>query len=213
MGRPSRIKIPELTYHITSRTNNRHLFFKKKKDQRTLCKILNSCLLKHNVTLYAFTPMMTHFHMLIKFSNETDLSRFMAEFKGNYAKYFNRRYQMSGHFWGDRYRSTIVQDDRHALACLRYIDRNPVKAGLVEHPSQWELNSFGSYAFGQIHPLLPLTPHPSYLGLAGSRLKRRNLYLAFVIGGDPLSDELYGRLHRMQIFGSEKFIALVKQAA
>jgi putative transposase len=213
MGRPLRIKVPELTYHITSRTNGRRLFLKKKKDQKILCRILKVCLLKHGVVIYAFTPMMNHFHMLISFRKDSDLSKFMAEFKSTYAKYFNRRYDTSGHFWGDRFRSTIVQDDSHALACLRYLDRNPVKAGLVDHPEKWMLNSFRSYAYGENHPLLPLQPHPTYLGLAKSRAMRHDIYLKFVLDKDELSDELHGKLHRMQFFGSEDFIEEIKRIA
>ena len=156
--------------------------------------------------------MVNHFHMIVHISSGGDLSRAMAYFKSQYAKAFNKKYNKSGHFWGDRFRSTIVQDDRHALACLRYIDRNPLKAGLTEHPSKWYLGSFNSYAYGYSHPILPLQPHPSYLALAKSKAKRRAIYLDFVIGRDPLSDELHGRIHRMQFFGSAEFIAEVKRA-
>jgi putative transposase len=212
MGRPLRIKAPDLTYHITSRTNGRRMYMKKKRDQKMLCRILKFCLLKHCIVIYAFTPMMNHFHMMIRFNQETDLSRFMGEFKSTYAKYFNRKYGSGGHFWGERYRSTIVQDDRHALACLRYIDRNAVKAGLVDHPGKWFLTSFHSYAYGENHPLLPLRPHPTYLALSDNKTKRRAMYLAFVVNKDTFSDELHGRIHKLQFFGSAEFIEEVKQA-
>lgn len=213
MGRPIRIKVPELTYHITSRTNGRRLFLKRKKDQKLLCRVLKLCLIKHGVSIYAFTPMMNHFHMLIRFEKNSDLSKFMAEFKSSYAKSFNRRYNLSGHFWGNRFHSTIIQNDAHALACLRYLDRNPVKAALVEHPGKWTFNTFRNYAYGEEHPILPIIPHPTYLSLAHSKEKRRALYLAFVINKDALSDDLHGQLHRLQFFGSEAFIEEVKRAA
>ena len=212
MARPHRIKIPDNTYHIMSRTNGKRMYMKKKRDQKVLCGILKLCCIKHAVIIYAFTPMVNHFHMMIRFESETDLSKFMGEFKSKYAKYFNAKYKTSGHFWGDRFRSTLVQDDKHALACLRYIDRNAVKAGLVDHPGKWQMSSFRSYAFGENHLLLPLEPHPTYLALAKSRVKRRAIYLDFVIGKDALSDELHGRLHRLQFFGSAEFIQEVKRA-
>jgi putative transposase len=212
MGRPLRIKVPDLTYHITSRTNGKRLFLKKKRDQKALCQVLKTSLLKYKIIIYSYTPMMNHFHMLIRFKKGTDLSKFMCEFKANYAKYFNRKYGISGHFWGDRYRSTIVEDDHHALACLRYIDRNAVKAGLAEHPDKWLFNSFRCYAYGEDHPLLPLQPHPTYLGLSDSKAKRREIYLNFVIDEEKLSEELFGKLHRLRFFGSEAFIQSVMQA-
>jgi hypothetical protein len=77
---------------------------------------------------------------------------------------------------------------------------------LVDHPGKWFLTSFNSYAYGQTHPILQLKPHPSYLALASSRTKRRTFYLSFVLGEDELSDELHGRLHKLQIFGSTDII-------
>jgi putative transposase len=211
MGRPLRLKAPCLTYHITSRTNGKRLFLKKKQDQKALCKILKQSLLKYGVIIYAYTPMTNHFHMLIRIENESDLSQFMCEFKANYSKYFNKKYNTSGHFWGDRFKSTIVQDDKHALTCLRYIDRNPVKAGLVDHPTRWFYNSFHSYAHGKMHPLLPLQPHPTYLALSKDKSRRRAIYLDFIVGDDQAGDELFGRLSKVQFLGSEDFVRSVKQ--
>ncbi len=99
-----------------------------------------------------------------------------------------------------------MQDDQYALACLRYIDRNAVKAGLVDHPAKWYLTSFTSYAYGQTHPILPLKSHPSYLALAKSRTKRRAFYLSFVTEKDEFSDELHGRMDKLRIFGSAQFV-------
>jgi putative transposase len=211
MGRPLRLKAPQLTYHITSRTNGRKLFLKKKQDQKALCKILKRSLLKHAIVIYAFSPMTNHFHMLIHIEKKADLSQFMCEFKSQYSKYFNKKYKLSGHFWGDRFRSTIVEDDQHALACLRYIDRNPVKAGLVDHPAKWFYNSFPSYAYGKSHPLLPLRPHPTYLALATTKAKRYIIYCEFVVGADKASDELFGKLSKLQFFGSADFIESVRR--
>jgi putative transposase len=178
MGRLLRQKAPDLTYHITSRTNGGKLLLQTKHDKKMLCRLLNRILLKYDVIAHGFTAMNNHFHVIIHIKNDADLSRVMCEFKTAYAKYFNKRYRIYGHFWGDRFRSTIVQDDQYALACLRYIDRNAVKAGLVDHPGKWPLNTFRSYAYGKGHPILKLHPHPSYLALARSREKRRGMYLS-----------------------------------
>ena len=211
MGRPLRLKAPDITHHITSRTNGRALFLKFKRDQKMLCRILKRILLKYDIVIYSFTPMINHFHMLIHIGLQGDLSQAMCEFKAQYAKYYNKKYNTSGHFWGDRFRSTIVQDDSYALACLRYIDRNPMKAGLVDHPSKWHLGSFQSYAHGQNHPILPLRPHPAYLALSKVRVKRHAIYQVFVTDANQLSDELHGRMHRLLFFGSAEFIEEMKR--
>lgn len=211
MGRPLRLKAPDLTYHITSRTNGGKLFLKSKHDKKMLCRHLHRVLLKYGVLAHGLATMDSHFHLLIHIKDHADLSQVMCEFKTGYAKYFNKRYGIYGHFWGDRFRSTVVQDDRYALACLRYLDRNPVKAGLVDHPGKWPFNSFSSYAYGINHPVLKLHPHPSYLALARSREKRRGMYLSFVLNKDPLTDDLSGRLWRMPIYGDVEFIQEVKR--
>lgn len=138
---------------------------------------------------------------------DADLSRFMCEFKTAYAKYFNTKYNMSGHFWGDRFHSTLVEDDKYMLACLRYIDRNPVKAGLVERPNQWYYSSYHYYAHGKPHEILIIDLHPTYLDLAGNNKKRREIYVDYVSGEDAISDSLHGTMERKLIFGSDNFIA------
>jgi len=205
MGRPLRLKAPGLTYHVMSRTTGKRLLLQKLQDKKALCKILRRVLNKYGVILYGFTPMNNHFHMLIRIENGADLSQVIAEFKCLYAKYFNNKYHRCGPFWNDRFRSTIIQDDRHVLTCLRYIDRNAVKAGLVDHPSKWLLGSFHAYAYGKIHPLLPLQPHPSYLGLSQSKEERRAYYLSLVVENTVETDALYNELYRLTIFGSENF--------
>jgi len=211
MGRPLRLKAPGLTYHVTSRTNGGRLYLHAKQDRKMLCRYLHRILLKYDVIAYSFTAMSNHFHAIIHIKNDADISKIMCEFKTLYAKYYNRRYHTCGHFWGDRFHSTIVQDDRHALACLRYLDRNAVKAGLVNHPSQWPLTSFNTYAYGKKHPILSLTPHPTYLALARDKVGRREMYISFVLNQEPHLDDLHGKLWRLQIFGSQEFIAEVKR--
>lgn len=209
MGRPVRLKAPDVTYHITTRTNGGKLCLKARRDKKMLCNILHKILLKYEVVAYGFTAMDNHFHVIIHIKNHADISKIMCEFKTQYAKYFNRKYGLYGHFWGDRFRSTIIQDDRHALACLRYVDLNAVKAGLVPHPSQWPWGSFACYAYGQAQVALQIQPHPTYLALSTDEIERRKRYRAFVEGEDSLSDQLYGRLWRKRIFGTEQFVRQV----
>jgi hypothetical protein len=70
----------------------------------------------------------------------------------------------------------------------------------------WTYTSFNSYAYGKNHPILPLTPHPSYLALAATKEKRRSLYLQLVIEPDEEAEQLHGSLYRRLFFGSKEFI-------
>jgi len=206
MGRPLRIQAPDVTYHITSRTNGKKLFMKKKRDHKALCRCLERIRQKYGAKVYGFTPMGNHFHLILKLEDGVNLSQFMCEFKTAYAKHYNTSYHTSGHFWGDRFHSTIVQDDKHMLACLRYIDRNPVKAGLVTHPQNWSYTSYSVYAHGQKHEILLIHHHPIYLALASNEEKRQKLYLDFVTGESTSSDTLHGSLTSIQFYGSQEFV-------
>jgi REP-associated tyrosine transposase len=210
MGRPIRLKAPEVTYHITSRTNGKRLFIKKSKDRKKLCRCLQRIKLKYSAKIYGFTPMTNHFHLLIKLQENADISKFMCEFKTAYAKYFNTKYNVSGHFWGDRFKSTLVQEDAHMLASLRYIDRNPVKAGLVDTPIDWKYSTYVCYALGKSHEVLEIEMHPVYLALAGDSIRRESLYRDYVNGPDRFSDALSGYIEKVKILGSEEYIKLWK---
>ncbi|MCD4812427.1 transposase [bacterium] len=205
MGRLLRLKAPNLTYHITSRTNGKRLFIKKSKDRKALCRILQRIKLKYAAKIYGFTPMGNHFHLIIKTEEKSDISSFMCEFKTAYAKYYNTKYMISGHFWGDRFRSTIIAEDNHMLACLRYIDRNPVKAGIVDYPEKYGCSSYACYAFGKSHEAINIDHHPTYLQLSGDEKTRQRLYREYVAGADEMSDNLHGRLEKYQTFGNVSF--------
>lgn len=205
MGRPRRLKAPNLTYHITSRTNGQRMYLKAHRDKKAFVRILQKILVKYGVILYSLTIMTNHFHMLIRIENLADLSQILCEFKVAYAKYYNARYHMSGHFWGNRFRSTIVQDDRHALICLRYIDRNPVRAGLVNHPRFWPHGTFRAYAYGSIPSISAVTFHPAYVALSKKAATRRHMYHNLVVNGGHESEQIKIAVHRGPFFGSEEF--------
>ncbi|MBN1594770.1 transposase [candidate division FCPU426 bacterium] len=207
MGRPKRLKGADTTYHITTRTNGKKLFMKKKSDHKALCRCILKLLSKHNIICHAFTPMTNHFHMIIYIENHSsDLSQFMCELKTAYAKYYNHKYNMSGHFWGDRFKSTIIEAEKYLLACMRYIDRNPVKAGLVSMPGDWHYSSYHFYASGQNHPILSIISHPAYLSLSEDVIQRQELYKEFVNQPDALSDSLHNTMDKNQFLASDNYI-------
>ncbi len=207
MGRPLRIKGDNITYHLTSRTNGKRILMKKKSDHKALCRYLAKVLIKHGIICYGFTPMGNHFHVIIKIpDNGADLSQFMCEFKTAYAKYYNNKYNTSGHFWGDRFSSSIIEDERHMLACLRYLDRNPIKAGLTKSPNQWFLTSYPCYAYGKKHPVLPISLHPTYLGLSHDPKRCRKIYLQYVNESENLSDARHSHMTRQSFMAAEDYL-------
>jgi len=104
--------------------------------------------------------------------------RLMKGLNQRYAQYVNRTHERTGTLWEGRYRSGIVFSARYVLACHRYIELNPVRAGIVRHPSRYPWSSYGANAVGLDNPLIQ--PHGAYAALARSPAARQSVYRALV---------------------------------
>jgi putative transposase len=131
--------------------------------------------------------MPNHVHQLLK--AEDDLSKIMHGINLCYAQYFKHKYNHIGHFWQDRFKSHIVQDDRYLLAVARYIERNPLRAKIVSDPKDYEFSSYNFYAYGKDCGV-KITPNPLYLDLFGNGLDGKRRYRDFINAG--LSDNTEG---------------------
>jgi REP-associated tyrosine transposase len=98
-----------------------------------------------------------------------------------YAQYFNRRYERTGTLWEGRFRSCVAESARYVLACYRYVELNPVPAGMVGHPSVYAWSSYAINADGREDPLV--SPHPEMLALGSESRSRHTAYRALVEDG------------------------------
>ena len=129
--------------------------------------------------VHAFAVMSSHVHLMITTGEKYSMSEIIHRYCLAYTHDFNLKYKRRGHFWIARFWRNVVESDAYALACLRYLHMNPVKAGLVSTPREWRWSSHRFYAEGIPHPQIILTPHTSYLGLAEANERRRVSYLSF----------------------------------
>jgi len=121
------------------------------------------------------------------------------------AKTFHLLRSRSGHFWERRYRACLVEDDLYALAALRYMDRNPVRAGIVEDPAAYAWSSCASYALGARNHLIQF--HPSYLGLSPYAKVRQRHYRAILApSSDPHLDDRDSRWTSQRTVGSSEIL-------
>ncbi len=148
MGRPRRIIQTHYPYHITTRTNNKTFRFHKKQIIQIYAQVLHQAVNKYQVRLLHFVLMANHYHMIIHTPQE-NLHRFFQFVNSRVALIYNTRTGRSGHLWGGRYRSTILDTDEHYLRCVRYIYLNPVRAQQVDRPTQWDNSTFHFHAFGK----------------------------------------------------------------
>lgn len=187
MPRAPRLQVPGATVHVVGRCNNREYCFITPADFQLLLGRLAGLHKGFGVTIYAYTLMANHVHLLLRAPAVAALARPLRWFFRETTRDWQRAHGRCGHFWERRYWSCLVEDDVYALAALRYLDRNPVRAGIVEDPVAYPWSSCAAYAVGAADTLIE--PHPSYLALSPYAAVRRRHYRALLApSADPRAD-------------------------
>ncbi len=174
MPRRPRIIVPGVPLHIIQRGNNRQACFFCDDDYLFYLYWLEELSRLSRCFVHAFALMTNHVHLLITPENEADAGTLMKRLGQRYVQYVNRTYKRSGTLWEGRFRSCIVQEEEYLLLCQRYIEMNPVRAGLVHHPGQYRWSSYGSN--GQEEKSALITPHGLYKKLGRTDEERRQAY-------------------------------------
>lgn len=166
-------------YHILNRGNNRQRLFQKDEDFEFYLRLLLRYLEKYNVNLYHYCLMTNHTHLLMRGDDANDaIIRLMHASQTAYAVYFKRVHETTGHVFENRFRHFHIACESYLLECGRYIERNPVRAGMAPTTAHYRWSSFQYYAYG-ISDLL-LRPNPLYLGLAPTPKERQRAYQKYV---------------------------------
>lgn len=174
MPRRARIMLPGVPTHIVQRGNNRQTCFYEEQDRSFylfhLRRLLQSCA----CALHAYCLMTNHVHLLVTTEQIDGCTLLMKHLGQLHTQYVNRNYGRSGTLWEGRFRSCLVQSESYVLACYRYIESNPVRAGLAEHPRDYPWSSYQANAEGTGGTLV--IPHPEYLRLGTTGVERRRAY-------------------------------------
>ena len=147
MARMTRKKSESGIYHIMLRGINRQTVFLDEEDNRHFMEVLELCKEISEYRVYAYCLMGNHVHLLLQTGKEP-LELAMKRIGTRYVVWYNAKYDRVGHLFQDRYKSEPVENDAYFLTVLRYILRNPVKAGICEKPEAYELSSAKDYANG-----------------------------------------------------------------
>jgi putative transposase len=174
MPRAPRVFVDGLSLHVIQRGNNRTDVFRQEADYHVFLALLQKYLQRRSVNLHAYVLMTNHFHLLLTPKNAEALPTLMRDLDSAYVLYFNRRHQRIGTLWNGRYRGIHIEDERYWLTCLRYIELNPVRAGMTRSPAAYRWSSHTAHADG--HWPEWLTPHPLYEQLGDSPEARQNAY-------------------------------------
>lgn len=181
MPRRPRITLPGVPLHLIQRGNNRQACFFADEDYTFYLDHLTEQAAKLGCAVHAYCLMTNHVHLLITPAEVTSAGALMKAVGQRYVQYVNRTYRRSGTLWEGRFRSCLLQDEGYLLACSRYIELNPVRAGMVAHPAEYRWSSYRANGQGEAEPVL--TPHAVYLSLGTDEASRQSAYRALAQHG------------------------------
>ncbi|MCG6969628.1 MAG: transposase [Gammaproteobacteria bacterium] len=176
MPRKPRFYLPGVPVHVVQRGNNRGLIFFAEGDYPHYLDCLKEAADRYACKIHAYVLMSNHVHILASPENRDSISRMMQYVGRRYVPYINHTYERSGTLWEGRYKGSLVQDDRYLLACMRYIELNPVRAKMVKTAAAYRWSSYAANASGRSNPVI--TPHSVYLALGKDAQSRRAVYKA-----------------------------------
>lgn len=168
--------------HVIQRGNNRSPCFFGHSDYLYYLQQLRELAGEIGCSVHAYCLMTNHVHLLLTPKAPQACTTLMKHLNQRHAQYVNRTYQRTGSLWDGRFRSCLTESRRYVLACYRYIELNPVRAGMVAAPSEYSWSSYAANAQGVDSTLV--TPHEEYLALGQEPLTRRAAY------GDLIRDAL-----------------------
>lgn len=174
MARLPRFYIPGYPQHVIQRGNNRAACFYEKGDYQLYLTYLKEAAAKYQVAVHAYVLMTNHVHLLVTPQDKDGISRMMQSIGRKYVQFFNHKYSRTGTLWEGRYKSTLVDTDNYLFTVYRYIEMNPVRAGIVKQPIAYPWSSFKGNALGKDIPLL--TPHELYTQLGKTNNARQAAY-------------------------------------
>ena len=209
MSRPLRIEYPDAWYHVMNRGRRGEQIFLEKRDYKIFLELLMESVQLWNLRIAAYCQMPNHYHLLVQ-TPAANLSRCMRHINGVYTQRFNRLHQCDGQLFRGRYKAIVVDADRYLLHLVRYIHRNPLRAGLVEDLSSYEWSSHRGYVskskrWDWLHKDLVLSV------LSEDKRQRLRLYREFVVQGDSEEiSEVFEKKKLPSILGSEGFIDWIR---
>lgn len=210
MPRRARQYIPQLPYHIVQRGNNREVCFIEPENYQFYLELWQELSIKFQVAVHAYCLMTNHIHFLATLATENSISNTMKMVGSRYAQYINKKYKRTGTLWEGRHKSSLIQSEKYLLACYKYIELNPVRAGMVERPEEYRWSSYGANAWGD---LSWVTPHNEYMCLGSEVSARAQAYrelFCYQLNDVDLLN-IRKSTHYCQPLGDEKFAELIQQ--
>jgi len=208
MARLPRYVIPGQPQHIIQRGNNRQPIFAAEADYQFFRDALVEAAKKHGLAIHAYVWMTNHVHLLASPAFDDSISKTLQSVGRRYVQYFNYSYKRSGTLWEGRYRATVVDSERYLLTLMRYIELNPVRAGMVTLPQDYPWSSFRRNALGESGSNADwLSSHNEYLRLGRDAADRQTAYEALFAKAMDQADlaNIRDCTHKGWALGGERF--------
>ena len=213
MARQPRLSLPGYPHHVIQRGNDRQAIFRDDADRRRMLDLLAEHSQQARVAIHAYVLMDNHLHLLLTPETDQGMPQMMQAVGRSYVRSFNNRHSRTGTLWEGRYRSSLIETDRYLLACMVYIDLNPVRAGMVSDPAAHPWSSHRHY-IGQSFDKL-VSPHALIWNLGNTPFAREAAYGDLVqVGVSALEQQALTRSALTGwALGSEPFIKNLEESA
>ncbi|MBU1086259.1 MAG: transposase [Candidatus Omnitrophica bacterium] len=173
MARPIRILFKGAYYHVMNRGHRKTEIYREDADYEKFIKIIKEACEIYKVKIIAYCLMTNHYHLLIH-TPEANLPDFMKQVNGAYTQIFNKKYKYEGALFKGRYKAVVVQEGSYLLRLIRYIHRNPIKAGIVKNAKDYKYSSHGAYLEAKEEEWL------RYKDEVKSQIKEKNFKQAYI---------------------------------
>jgi len=141
MPRQARIIYPGFFYHVLNRGNGKRIIFHKKQDYEMFINLMIKATVRFPLKIFSYCLMPNHFHLVVSPDKYDKLANWMHWLMTVYAKRYHFYHNTTGHLWQSRYKSFVIENDRHLFTVIRYVEGNPVRAGLVPSAKDWKWSS------------------------------------------------------------------------
>jgi putative transposase len=202
----ARLVVPHYSHHVVQRGHNRQRVFVRDDDFHRYLSALAKFKTEFGVKVYAWCLMTNHVHLLLASQDEFGLARLMKRLAGRQTRFYNTRAHRTGTLWESRYKSSVVESEYYLLACCRYIELNPVRAGMVDAAEEYPWSSVRARLGLEVAAYLDM--EPSYLSIGADEKSRWANYRRFL--NENVSPEEWERIRNAppkgNLTGSDAFI-------
>jgi putative transposase len=183
-------------YHILTRGNDRKQIFRCDADYSRFLDIIKEALEMFQINILNYCLMPNHLHLLIQLLKAKDLPKFMQRILQVYAAYFKKKYDSVGFIFQNRYKSLYINKESYLLECARYIEKNPLRAKIVNSLFEYPWNSFLHYAKGKENSLIRM-PNPNYIELSEDQIERQRKFCEFILEEERAYDSIVDNFFRI----------------